>query len=218
MSAPLRPTGPLATLSAMSKAPTTRPERAGETRASRTWRPDDRAKVSLMQVFRDAHRTGDGRKATQGGTDGAREVTARSLQRRDGVGEELLRDHLQADLQALLNTTRLESSVPLDDAPNVARSVVNYGFRDLSGLSATEVGAPDVVASIRQSLLDHEPRIIPASLDIRIEADEEGPTQRLRFHVSAELMGDPVDIGLDFDAEIDLGAGKLRLSDFTVQS
>jgi type VI secretion system protein ImpF len=30
-------------------------------------------------------------------------------------------------------------------------------------------------------------------------------------------MGDPVDIPMDFDAEVDLGAGKLRMSKLRVQ-
>ncbi|SFJ83527.1 type VI secretion system baseplate subunit TssE [Jannaschia pohangensis] len=187
-------------------------------RARRNWRSGDRAKVSIMNVFRAAHRAGDGRKATPGSEDGTREITARSLQRRDGVGEEMLRAHLQADLHTLLNTTRLESAVSLKDAPHVARSVLNYGFQDLSGLTMDEIGAPHVEKSIRQSLLDHEPRIIPSTLDVKIESRGNDTDQRLSLHVSAELMNDPVDIALDFDAVVDLGAGKLHLSQFRVQT
>lgn len=184
-------------------------------RARRHWRAGDRAKVSIMNVFRAC----DGRLAASGPADGAREITARSLQRRDGAGEEALSQHLQADLHMLHNTTRLAAAESLDDAPHVARSVLNYGFRDLSDLSATEVGAPDVERSIRRSLLDHEPRIIPATLEAAIRAAAgTGADQRIELSVSAELMSDPVDIALDFDAEVDLGAGKLRLGRFRVQS
>jgi type VI secretion system protein ImpF len=35
--------------------------------------------------------------------------------------------------------------------------------------------------------------------------------------VSAEMIGDPVDVPLDFDAEVDLGAGKLHMSKLRVQ-
>jgi len=40
----------------------------------------------------------------------------------------------------------------------------------------------------------------------------------IAISVSAELMGDPVDVPLDFEAEVDLGAGKLNMSRLQVQS
>ncbi len=165
-----------------------------------------------MQVFREAHFAGDSRLEKR-----RSEVSGRAQQRRDGVNEAQLRRHLEADLAALLNTIQLGSSVDLNEAPHVKKSIVNYGFRDLSGISVAEIRTPAMIGAIKQSLLDHEPRLVPASLDVQVRQAEGDSRQRLSITVTAELMGDPVDIPLDFDAEVDVGAGKLKMSKLRVQ-
>ena len=184
----------------------------------RSWRGTDRAKISIMQVFRSAHFEHDARKARERRTDGESEVTERSKQRRDGVSEDTLRAHLQADLGALLNTIRLDATVSLEDTPHVARSVANYGFQDLGAVTEADLNRRGLVDSIRQSLLDHEPRLIRDSVEVTLTTRENDARQRLMVSVSAELMGDPVDVPVDFAAEIDMGAGKLRMTDLQVQS
>ncbi len=184
----------------------------------RPWKPLARSKVSILQVFRSAHAERDAKKASLKTDDGDTEITQRSKQRRDGVSDSALQTHLQADLTALLNTIRLDAVVSLEDAPFVARSIVNYGFRDLSNVSASDINTTQIAVSIRQSLINHEPRLIPETVEVRINDHEGNKHQRLSLSVSAEIMGDPVDVPLDFDAEIDLGAGKLKMSNLRVQS
>lgn len=187
--------------------------------ARRHWRNEDRAKVSIMQVFRASFHDHDARRARTRTEDGDVQITGRSRVRREGVSEDQLRLHLEADLNALLNTIRLDAAVPLDDVPHVQRSILNYGFRDLSSVSAAELAHPRIVDSIRQSLLDHEPRLVPGTLEIKIRngSGVDDRHQRLSIMVQAELMGDPVDVPLDFDADVDLGAGKLRMSKLRVR-
>ena len=179
--------------------------------ARRPWQTGRKAKTSLLQVFRAAHQEHDARRCRDKAGDGTSQLTKARKQRRFGVSENELRAHLEADLAALLNTTHLESAVPLDDAPHVADSIVNYGFRDLSSLGTRELNTPAVVETLRRSLLRFEPRLIASSLDVQIR-DSGGRNHHLAVAVSAELMGDPVDVPLDFDAEVDLGAGKMTLS------
>ncbi len=183
----------------------------------RKWRTGERSKVSIMQIFRSAFHAHDAKRASQriDGTD--TEITQRSRQRRDGMSETDLRSHLQSDLNALLNTIRLDSVVDLQEAPHVAASILNYGFCDLSGIGAAELKTRKFTDSIRQSLIDHEPRIVPASLEVKVVDAEANSNQRLSISVFAELMGDPVDIPLNFDAEVDLGAGKMKMSKLRVQ-
>ena len=183
----------------------------------RLWRKGERAKVSILQVFREAHFEHDARKGNAGVVAGESQVSNRSQQRRDGISEQQLRRHLEADLAALLNTIHLGSSVPLDDTPHVEKSIINYGFRDLSGISLSEIKRPTMIAAIRQSLIDHEPRLVRESIEVKVGQAEGDSKQRLSISVAAELMGDPVDIPLDFDAEIDVGAGKLKMSKLRVQ-
>lgn len=187
------------------------------TKMSRNWRRGDRSKISVMHVFRSAYYEHDAKKANEKSEDGSAQISRRSKQRRHGVSEDTLKAHLQADLNALLNTIRLDAVVDLEDAPYVARSVANYGFQDLSNVTTADLSDTALINSIRQSLLDHEPRLIPETVEVRVADRTEDAHQRLSIAVSAELMGDPVDIPVDFSAEVDLGAGKLRMSDLKVQ-
>ncbi len=188
---------------------------SGKRPTSRLWRREDRAMISVMEVFRSSHEAHDFRKTDVSMNE--QEGTTRARQRREGISETQLRLHLEADLNALLNTIRLGAAIPLDDVPHVQRSILNYGFRDLSSVSASELNTPQVVNSIRQSLIDHEPRLVKDSIEVEIQ-DRQGDTaQRLSIRVTAELIGDPVDIPVNFDAEVDLGAGKLNMSKLQVQ-
>ena len=197
----------------------TRPDTETDTsgQGRRLWRQDERAKTSIMQVFRASFAENDARRNRERNEDGSVDVTSSRRQRREGISQDQLREHLEADLTALLNTIRLDAAISLDDAPYVARSILNYGFRDLSNIGAAELNTPAIIASIRQSLIDHEPRFIRDSIEVTVREGKDMSNQRLSIVVAAELMGDPVDIPLDFDAEVDLGAGKLLMSKLRVQ-
>jgi len=180
-------------------------------------RRGERAKVSIMQIFRSSFEDKDARRASERSEMFDSKISIRSRQRREGVSEKQLRDHLQADLAALLNTIRLDAVVDLEDAPLVARSILNYGFRDLSSISASELKSPQIVQSLRQSLIDHEPRLVPNSIEVKVVNPDSSTNQRMSIAVSAELMADPVDIPMSFEAEVDLGAGKLKMSRLRIQ-
>lgn len=184
----------------------------------RLWRREDRAKVSIMQVFRASYHAHDAKRtsASLGSEQG--ELSERARMRREGVGEDEMRRQLQDDLASLMNTVRLDAATPLDDADHVARSIVNYGFRDLSSIAAKDLNTPNVISSIRQSLIDHEPRLVPESIEVKVIRADGGTNQRLSLYVEAEMMGDPVDVPLNFDAEVDLGAGKMTMSKLRMSS
>jgi type VI secretion system protein ImpF len=190
------------------------------TQVSRVWRKEDRAKVSILQIFRSHHqdrRRKQHAKRTQDRKEDGETTVTRRVEFREGVTEQELRAHIEADLNALMNTIRLDAACPLDDAPHVAHSILNYGFRDLSSVTIRDLGSNALRDSIRESLIDHEPRLVPGSIDVQVKRNDSGKDQRVQLHVTAEMMGDPVDIPLDFDAEVDIGAGKLRMSKLRVQ-
>jgi len=182
------------------------------------WQTGRKAKTSILQVFRASHSDRDSHHRRQISDDGTTRLTSARKQRRFGVSEHQLRRHLEADLAALLNTIHLEATVSLDEAPHVANSILNYGFRDLSGLGRVALNTPAVVDTLRQSLIRFEPRLIAETLDVQIRDTGSGKTHHLAIFVTAELLGDPVDVPLDFDAEIDLGAGKMSLSNLRMNA
>ncbi len=117
--------------------------------------------VSIMHVFRASAESGDSRRDTRIYKDGERELSLRSKQQRDSTDESTLRHHLNIDLANLMNTIRLDAIVPLDDVPYVEKSVLNYGFRDMSSLTRSHQTNSKIIDSIRMSLINHEPRLIP---------------------------------------------------------
>lgn len=177
----------------------------------------DRKQVSLMHVFRSAHERGDARKG-QAASDGDREITQRSRERREGTDEETLRRHLSADLASLMNTTSLEASIDLSDLPRVRRSILNYGFADMSLMDESATAARQIATLIREALIRHEPRLVPQSIEIKPNTEATTTTRRLAFDVAAEMVSTPVDVPLDFVAEVDLGVGKIHMTRLRVQA
>ncbi len=171
-----------------------------------------------MHVFRASAESGDARKDGKDYQDGDRSINVRAKQRREGVDESELRRHLNADLNNLMNTIRLDATVELEDHPRVEKSVLNFGFADMSSLTQSHLTDQKIATSIRESLINHEPRLIPDSIEVVIRKDDRALTQQVAFDISAEMVADPVDIPLDFVAEVDLGAGKMVMKRLRVQT
>jgi type VI secretion system protein ImpF len=171
-----------------------------------------------MHVFRSAVERGDSKDGATSYRDGDREITTRSKERREGTTEESLRRHLSNDLASLMNTISLDASVDLTDYPYIQKSIVNYGFGDLSTLSDKGFAAAEMARFIRETLIRHEPRLIPNTIEINVNKDLESVTQRLSFDIAADMVASPVDVPLDFVAEVDMGAGKIQMTKLRVQT
>ena len=176
----------------------------------------DRHQLSLMHVFRAAHARRDSRKASAAVQDGDRELTERSKERRGGTDEETLRKHLNYDMASLMNTVNLDAVVPLDDYPYLAKSIVNFGFGDLSHMSDSDKDAEAIAALIRTTLLTFEPRLIADTLEVRLAKEQDGGNERMTFDITAEMYASPADIPLSFVAEVDDGAGKIQMTKLRV--
>jgi type VI secretion system protein ImpF len=174
----------------------------------------DRKQVSLMHVFRSAVERGDSKDGAAIYRDGDREITTR----REGTTEESLRRHLSNDLASLMNTINLDASVDLTDYPYIQKSIINYGFGDLSTLSDKGFAAAEMSRFIRDTLIRHEPRLIPSTIEINVNKDVESVSQRLTFDIAADMVASPVDVPLDFVAEVDMGAGKIQMTKLRVQT
>ncbi|MFZ1416332.1 MAG: type VI secretion system baseplate subunit TssE [Defluviicoccus sp.] len=122
-----------------------------------------------------------------------------------------LRESVLRDLQWLLNTGNLAATGELEHFPLIARSVVNYGIRDLSGTTAIAM-RDTLEGMIRQAILDFEPRILKDSLRVRaVEADQMN-RNAIGLEIEGELWGQPLPTLLFLRSEIDFETG-----DVTVQ-
>ena len=193
--------------------------RTGSFGTEKTIAPKDRHQLSLMHVFRAAHASRDAAKdETIIAADGSRALTERSKERRSGTDEVTLRNHLTQDMASLMNTISLEAAVPLDDHPYIQKSVINFGFGDLSRLASSMEGPAKVAEMIRRTLIAHEPRLIADTLEVTVSADSDLANHRLFFEISAEMTASPVDVPLSFVAEVDQGAGKMQMTRLRVQT
>lgn len=173
----------------------------------------DRVRVlhtPLLQAFREAARAGDARRSDVSyAADGARIVSQHS--NRQASNETQLRQSLDIDLAHLLNTTNLDAVQNLDAHPNVRRSVLNFGMQDLVHLTTDSAKLSHLADSLRRALLAHEPRLDADTLAITQKDDLDEVNQRIAFAVQADLRCRPVDVPLEFVAEIDVGSGKVDL-------
>lgn len=171
-----------------------------------------------MHVFRASAENGDARKEAAVNVSGDRALSLRRKQHRDGTDEATLRRHLSIDLANLMNTIRLDAISPLSDTKYVAKSIINFGFSDMSSMSKSDNTNSKIIESIRRALITYEPRLIPESIEIVVNNEHQSVDQRLSFEITAEMVANPIDIPLNFMAEVDLGAGKMKMSRLQVNT
>lgn len=168
--------------------------------------------VPLMLAFREAFYEGDAAKRIEERIGGERVVSGRGALRRRGADESLLKRDLAVDLMSLVNTIDLGSAIDISDLDYVKRSIVNYGLPDLSSLSSLEVGISDVGRHLKEALLAHEPRLRSESIHIEQADKVDDETHRVSFSVTAEMASDPLDLPVEFVAEVEVGSGDIRLT------
>ena len=82
-----------------------------------------------------------------------------------------LRDCVARDISWLLNCVNLGSGVELEDYPEVARSVLNFGIPDLTGMALAGVDAAVLQRQLREALLAFEPRLTGSTLRVAVNTD-----------------------------------------------
>ena len=119
------------------------------------------------------------------------------------------------DLAWLFNTVKLESSVDLARAPHVRRSVINFGLTALSGKTASTMDALALTSAIKQAILDFEPRIVPATLEVRtvIDAGQLDHHNIIGVEIQGHLWAQPIPLELLVRTEIDLETGRVEIAD-----
>lgn len=125
-----------------------------------------------------------------------------------------LREGVLRDLAWLLNTSMLESVQSLEDYPLVSHSVLNYGIPDLVGKTLSGVKVTDIQRQIRQAIWDFEPRILRASLQVKVTASENKMSQNaMTFDIEGDLWAQPLPLRLYLRTELDLETGAMDIVD-----
>jgi type VI secretion system protein ImpF len=126
-----------------------------------------------------------------------------------------LRQAVLRDLAWLFNATRLEATDDLSRTPLVRRSVLNFGLPALSGTEASSLDIGDLARAIRDAILTFEPRILPATLEIKtlLEAGQLDHHNVIGVEIRAHLWAQPVPLEFLVRTEIDLETGNVEISD-----
>lgn len=170
-------------------------------------------RIPLMSAFRAAAESRDSRKSVDlRDGDGERMIAGRVVTGRGGISESRLRSELSRDLGLLLNTVNLESS--FDFGPNDAarRSILNYGLPDIAHRTIDEAGIQDIDQEIKDALLLYEPRLVRESLHVERDKSIAIHELAIRFLVRADMVADPMNVPVEFFAEMQAGSGKVLVS------
>jgi type VI secretion system protein ImpF len=117
------------------------------------------------------------------------------------------------DLSRLLNTENLASVQDLRDYPHVSASVVNYGLPAYSGSSLSSVDVEELERALRQVILNYEPRIMPATLEVSVMVDEDmANPNALAFEIKGDVWAEPFPERLDIRTELDLETGAFSIA------
>ncbi len=171
----------------------------------------DRLAPPLMHAFRAAHRERDAAVRVDIRENGERVLAARRVTTRAPITEAELRRLVSSDISALLNTVNLDSVEDLTRAPEVRKSILNFGFPDLARISIDENQVFGVAKRLETALRDFEPRLAPDSIRTRRDETVSPEELRVRFLVSAELRVQPVNVPMQFVAELELDSGKIKI-------
>ena len=124
--------------------------------------------------------------------------------------EQLLRSELRHDLSHLVNSIALESTVDLDAHRHVRDSILNYGVPDIVWRTIDEDDIDSIREELRVALQRFEPRIVPQS--IVVERDVNAQNDRaLRFSVRGDMICDPVQVPIEFLADIEPESRKITI-------
>jgi type VI secretion system protein ImpF len=174
-------------------------------------RKTTRLSSPLLFAFRDAHRSNDSRIPVGQTVASGKQVMASRKSIRIGISEAQLRGELARDLDMLMNTTNMGSAIDLSDAPEVERSIVNFGLPDIVNRSIDENRVEAISDEIKTAILAFEPRLIPGALRVERDSRADAGVLAIRFNVSGEMSCDPVAVPVQFIADLEVGTSKLAI-------
>jgi type VI secretion system protein ImpF len=99
----------------------------------------------------------------------------------------------------------------LSTAPEVRKSIINFGFPSLTRRTIDESETNGIAREIEVALRDFEPRLLAGSIKAHRDDTVSPDELRVRFLVSAALKTQPVEVLVQFIAEVELDSGKIKL-------
>lgn len=171
-----------------------------------------RLRPPLMFAFREAHLEKDAKVALDLRDEGGERVIAqRRAATRAAITEPKLRREIGIDLDALVNTINLGSVEDLSGLEHVRRSILNHGFPDMTRLSIDEHRVDVIREDLAAVLMSYEPRLIRKSIAVERDETLDRAELKVRFLVRADLNCDPLNMPVQFVADLELDTGKIAI-------
>lgn len=133
-------------------------------------------------------------------------------------------EQVKAHLERLFNS-RARNDLDLERHPNshvrnglkgfarVNSSVLNYGLPSLCGTGVLKTDVRRMEEDIRAAIIAFEPRIDPGTLTVGLlESNDESSGGILQIRIECQVMARPVPVSMSLRTDIDLDAGRLRLT------
>lgn len=166
----------------------------------------------LMFAFREAHRSKDAKTPLDLRDEGGERIIAsRRAAPRAAITEPKLRREIAIDLDALVNTINLASATDLTRHEHVARSVLNHGFPDIAKLSIDEHRVNAIKDDLAEVLIRFEPRLVRQSINVERDESLDRAELKIRFVVRADLNCEPLNVPVQFVADVELDTGKIAI-------
>ena len=173
----------------------------------------DRLSPPVMYAFRSAFAARDSKKKIDlRDESGERIIAGRRSAGRSPITELQLRREVARDLDALMNTIAFESADDIRDFEYVRKSILNFGFPDIAHRSIDEISVDDVKDEIRTVLMNYEPRLDPATIQAGRDSSVNSDELKVRFVVRAELRCEPVNVPVEFVADVELDSGSIQIN------
>lgn len=171
-----------------------------------------RAQIPLMFAFRDAYERKDAAGVAPVIVDGEKLVGDRGGLGQRGARRSALKRDLGVDLSNLVGTIALESTEDLSELPYVRRSIINFGIPDVASLTIGSDAEAAMAEQLQVSIQRHETRLRRDTVKVERTEDEADAEQRTRYRVRGEMASKPLDLPVEFVAEIDSAVGTVSLT------
>jgi type VI secretion system protein ImpF len=165
-----------------------------------------------MFAFRDSFRERDAKKKVDRRDAAGERVIASRRAGARAITEADLRHEVVRDLDALLNTVSLDSSVDIDAFERVRVSILNFGCPDLARRSIDSADVAAIADELKAVLMHYEPRLVPSTIRVHRDQTVDEAELKVRFVINADLSCDPLDLAVEFLADVSYDSGKIAVS------
>jgi type VI secretion system protein ImpF len=130
-------------------------------------------------------------------------VATRNYAAKIAATEQLIRSEVRSDMSMLVNTVALESTLDLTEYPYVRASILNYGVPDIVSRAIDDHDIEHIGEELRAALEAFEPRLKGNTISIWRDPSANAIALALRFIVRGDLICNPVNVPVEFLADVE---------------